>query len=193
MQGATLYSSRAGSAYAEAKSLIDRSDLNIRLLDTCTVIRDDPVMTSPTIQETLLLIFQLSSGGAPSRGAVAAHLGCDLSIVDDRLARLRSQGWIHAQRVRLTMSGLVIASAAQAAHSRRAHHQIADVEGVAVSPFGRHRYRTPARRCTDGWASGACSAAHTSELGASLVRQAQAAHRRKDAKTEMSTPFQSVA
>ena len=150
-------------------------------------------MTSPTTQETLLLIFQLSSGGSPSRAALSAHLGCPLQTVDSQLGRLRSYGWVHPERVRLTMAGLVIASAAQAAQNRLTLERVADAENVPPSPFHRHRYPTPARRCTDGYPAETASPPRITGLGASLVSRTEAIHTRNDAEAVMPSPFQSVA
>ena len=81
-------------------------------------------------QETLLLLFHLSSGGAPTRDAMQAHLGSSTQNLDARLATLRSLGLIHNERLRLTMSGLVAACGLRAA--------------------GTGRITKPRRRCVDG-------------------------------------------
>jgi hypothetical protein len=76
-------------------------------------------MMNANAQETLLLLFHLSSGGAPTRSALQAHLGSSTQNLDARLATLRSLGLVQDDRLRLTMSGLVAACGMRAAGTKR--------------------------------------------------------------------------
>ena len=153
------------------------------------MIIDDPDMHEPTKQELLLLLFHLSTGGAASKSALQAHLGCDITLVERLLGELRALGWIHDERVRLTMSGLVIASAIRAEVGRNARHLVADAQDLRT-PLYPNRFRAPSRRCVDGCDD---DTQPESDLGARLVRRTERRFASENRTHDRASALQSVA
>lgn len=73
-----------------------------------------------THQAALQVLYHLAREDAPADLVVVAEmLGLSCVEADDVLAQLEQGGWVDADRVRLTMSGLVIAASTYVSQAER--------------------------------------------------------------------------
>jgi DNA-binding IclR family transcriptional regulator len=77
-------------------------------------------MTHPTKLEALQVLFRLARDGRAAQLRLVAHeLGSSCAQADRLLAELGRRGLVDAERIRLTMAGLVLAASHRSERARR--------------------------------------------------------------------------